>query len=123
LSLHKPLKTGKIPSLPEVKNGNRQDIKYVLNNIGISSHQIQGSAEGEWVKSEYNVQSLNLIEIPVDVQLVPDVKGMGLRDALYLLENRGLKVQVQGYGHVVYQSLLANSKVVKGATILLQLQP
>ena len=123
LSLHKPLKTGKIPSLPEVKNGNRQDIKYVLNNIGISSHQIQGSAEGEWVKSEYNVQSLNLIEIPVDVQLVPDVKGMGLRDALYLLENRGLKVQVQGYGHVVYQSLLANAKVVKGATILLQLQP
>jgi cell division protein FtsI (penicillin-binding protein 3) len=48
---------------------------------------------------------------------------MGLRDALYLLENRGLKVQVQGYGHVVYQSLLANAKVVKGATILLQLQP
>ena len=123
LSLHKPLKMGKIPSLPEVKNGYRNDIKQVLNAIGISSHQIQGSLESEWVKSDYNVQSLNLTEIPVDVNLVPDVKGMGLRDALYLLENRGLKVQVQGYGHVVSQSITANTKVLKGAIIHLQLQP
>ena len=54
---------------------------------------------------------------------VPNVVNMPLHEAIYLLENRGLKVQVQGYGHVVYQSLLANAKVVKGATILLQLQP
>jgi cell division protein FtsI (penicillin-binding protein 3) len=36
---------------------------------------------------------------------IPSVVGMGLKDALYVLENRGLKVQFSGYGKVVAQSL------------------
>jgi cell division protein FtsI (penicillin-binding protein 3) len=43
---------------------------------------------------------------------IPSVVGMGLKDALYLLENRGLKVQFSGYGKVVSQSLTPGQPVV-----------
>lgn len=52
---------------------------------------------------------------------VPDVTGMGLKDALYLLENAGLKVSVSGRGKVLYQSLVANSFFKKGESIKIQL--
>lgn len=52
---------------------------------------------------------------------VPDVIGMGLKDALYLLENAGLKVSVSGRGKVLYQSLVANSFFKKGESIKIQL--
>ena len=52
---------------------------------------------------------------------VPDVTGMGLKDALYLLENVGLKVTVAGRGKVLYQSLAANTIFRKGESIKIQL--
>lgn len=52
---------------------------------------------------------------------VPDVLGMGLKDAVYLLENRGLKVDISGKGKVVKQSLLANTSFNKGDKINLEL--
>ncbi|WP_123985345.1 penicillin-binding protein [Taibaiella soli] len=53
--------------------------------------------------------------------MVPDVKGMGLKDAVYLLENQGLRVQVEGNGVVQTQSVTAGTPVVKGQTIVIQL--
>lgn len=50
---------------------------------------------------------------------VPDVTGMGLRDALYILENAGLKVHTIGYGFVASQSIVAGSPLVKDQTIVL----
>ena len=50
-----------------------------------------------------------------------DVKGMGLKDAIYLLENRGLKVITEGYGAVKYQSIIAGSSVVRGTYIVIKL--
>jgi cell division protein FtsI (penicillin-binding protein 3) len=53
--------------------------------------------------------------------IVPDVKGMGLKDAVYLLENMNLKVAVMGKGKVVNQSLTAGSNFNKGQIISLLL--
>jgi cell division protein FtsI (penicillin-binding protein 3) len=53
--------------------------------------------------------------------VVPDVKGMGLRDAVYLLETSGLKVQVSGSGKVVAQSIEAGTRIEKGRNIIIQL--
>lgn len=122
LELHKPLKKQNNPGMPDVKSGNRQDIKYVLNHLYISSHQIKGNAETEWVKAARDVQSVNLKELQTGSGLVPDVSGMGLRDAAYLLENRGLKVAPEGYGRVVSQSLPAGSRIVRGNVIYLKLR-
>ena len=52
---------------------------------------------------------------------VPDVTGMGLKDALYILENAGLKVNTEGRGKVVYQSLVQNTGFTRGETIKIQL--
>jgi len=123
ISLHKPIVRLAAPSMPKVKNGNRSDIKYVLNHIGISSHQIIGSAESEYVRSSPSVQSLNLKEITTDVNLIPDVVGMGLKDAVYLLENRGVKVIVEGYGSICFQSIPAGTRTSKGNIIYLRLNP
>ena len=54
-------------------------------------------------------------------RVVPDVKGFGLKDAINMLENKGLKVVVKGRGRVVAQSLLPGTKVNKGQQIIIQL--
>lgn len=50
---------------------------------------------------------------------IPDVVGMGLKDAVYLLENRGLKVTATGRGKVVNQSLAGGTNINKTQTISL----
>ncbi len=52
---------------------------------------------------------------------VPNVRGMGARDAIYVLENLGLKVQVQGRGFVREQSILPGTRVTKGSRITIRL--
>jgi len=53
--------------------------------------------------------------------VTPDVVGMGLKDAVYLLENKGLKVSVTGRGRVMNQSLVAGTIYKKGQNISLAL--
>lgn len=53
--------------------------------------------------------------------IMPDVMGMGLKDAVYLLENSGMQVQVQGRGKVRTQSVPAGTRIAKGQSITLQL--
>jgi cell division protein FtsI (penicillin-binding protein 3) len=49
--------------------------------------------------------------------IIPDVKGMGLKDAVYILENVGLKVKVSGKGKVFNQSIIAGTASRKGQLI------
>ena len=53
--------------------------------------------------------------------LVPNVKGMGARDAVYVLENLGLKVNVTGRGFVREQSLSPGTRLTKGNRITIRL--
>ena len=53
--------------------------------------------------------------------VMPDVKGMGLKDAVYMLETSGLQVQVVGKGKVQSQSIQPGTAIVKGQNIILQL--
>ena len=64
---------------------------------------------GKYNNDESSRPSVTAYEI--DETRVPDVVGMGLNDALYLLENCGLKVEVEGHGKVKKQSLSAGSLV------------
>jgi cell division protein FtsI (penicillin-binding protein 3) len=51
--------------------------------------------------------------------IIPSVLGMGLKDAVYLMENKGLKVTASGKGRVSNQSLLAGTTFKKGQKITL----
>jgi cell division protein FtsI (penicillin-binding protein 3) len=52
---------------------------------------------------------------------MPNVRGMGLKDALFLLENMGVRVSVKGKGKVTSQSVSAGEAIAKGASVVLEL--
>jgi cell division protein FtsI (penicillin-binding protein 3) len=56
---------------------------------------------------------------PVDA--VPNVVGMGLRDAIYLLESEGLMVKPVGFGTVLHQSMKPGQPILKGQQIVIEL--
>ena len=57
-----------------------------------------------------------------DLSVMPDVTGMGLKDALFLLEERGLKVSVSGRGAVKSQSIKAGTQIQRGASVQIVLK-
>lgn len=75
----------------------------------------------EWVYSE-NKDSLNeLKHWNPERNLMPNVENMSLKDALYLLENMGLKVHIVGSGKVKQQSIPEGSNIQRGIPIVLML--
>ncbi|MBL7762372.1 MAG: transpeptidase family protein [Chitinophagaceae bacterium] len=99
--------------------GYSSDIKNVYKTLNID--YTDSALQNNW-SSVYasNYQPL-MKPTAVRKQIVPNVKGMGLKDALYLLENIGLKVQVKGKGKVVTQSVAPGSAFGKGNTIVIEL--
>ena len=53
---------------------------------------------------------------------VPDVRGMGLKDAIYALENNGYRCTYEGMGHVVSQSLAPGTTHTQGKTVHIRLK-
>ncbi|HLF64900.1 MAG TPA: penicillin-binding protein [Saprospiraceae bacterium] len=76
--------------------------------------------DSEWVDMTGSEEEMFLGRT-VEENILPDVRGMGVRDALYLLENAGLIVRVTGAGLVRSQSLLPGTRVSKGMQIELKL--
>lgn len=121
VNMYDPLKEQKFvgsPKLPEAKIGEKKATQNVLKSLGIKA-SIPGNASYVKVDSSSGVLAKNM---KIVQGAVPDVSGMGLRDALYVLGNSGLKAQVRGRGKVVRQSLLAGTRVNKGVPIILELQ-
>ena len=90
--------------MPDYDAGFLTDIKTVLKELEIKYHI---RSDNDWaIIRAYEPDSLKLMKRTVTQKQVPNVLGMGLRDALFLLENRGLQVQVNGsYGKVKQQSI------------------
>ena len=61
-------------------------------------------------------------EITLKKGLVPDLKGYGLKDALYALETLGMRCQYEGSGHVVSQSPAPGTKAKADQTVKLILK-
>lgn len=109
------------PRTPVSMSGHAGDLRTVFTALHVP---YEASAEGEWVTTEAEDSTVVLKHrvIPSDaLDLVPNVMGMGLRDALYILENRGLRVRVQGSGMVRRQSLPPGTRARQGSTILIEL--
>ncbi len=110
--------------LPQVKIAYHDDVKNIYNKLGVSSHQKNDTSDHndhEWVSAEVNKKTVTLQQQKMQKEMVPNVKGMGLKDAVYLLENSGLRVFVEGAGKVQQQSLLPGQKIIKGMSINLKL--
>jgi cell division protein FtsI (penicillin-binding protein 3) len=102
--------------------GLKTDINKILNVFKLSF--IDSAITGSWRSiSMYNNQALlRSAAIPSQSgNITPDVRGLGLKDAVYLLENFGLRVSAGGKGKVIYQSITAGSNFNKGQKIDIQL--
>jgi cell division protein FtsI (penicillin-binding protein 3) len=121
LASHKPMIARITPdtkSLPTVKAGSQDELTMICNRLGISNHPVAGALEDEWVKADSQNRSYNFRSNKVVTNRVPDVTGMTIRDALYLLGNQGLKIRKLGNsGRVKTQSLPAGSPIEKGSVI------
>lgn len=110
-------------SLPVCKNGLKQDFMNIFDEL---DYELDGRADvkgNDWVMTASG-EGENVVLKPrrVNNSLIPNVKGMGLRDALYLLENAGLKVGVSGSGMVQSQSLTPGGDAREGAYIHIELR-
>jgi cell division protein FtsI (penicillin-binding protein 3) len=99
---------------PLVKAGHFDDLRYLCNQMGISNH---GRESEEWVVANVSDNSIRWKNKPYKGDEVPDVSGMTLKDALYILENKGLKVNHRGRGRVVSQSQPPGTHTLQGSSI------
>ncbi len=103
--------------------GNTNDIKNVYTAMNMSFRD--SGVQSTWAFVAARPGSTN--EQPVvkataiQNRLMPNVRGMGLKDAIYLLENMGLKVAIRGKGKVSMQSVAPGTALTKGIIVTLEL--
>lgn len=99
--------------------GNTADIKNVFTtlNVGYTDSAINGNWSNVFATNYQPVIKAGSVK----KQVMPNVKGMGLKDALYLLESLGVKVSVKGKGKVTGQSIEAGSALSKEMKVILEL--
>ena len=108
--------------IPDVKAGEMRETKYVLDELQIKSQgTISSSAKYVWGNTYPAPQAVVVNTHELMNNFVPSVIGMGAKDAVYLLENKGLKVKLNGVGKVKSQSIANGTRVQKGQTIQLTL--
>lgn len=120
--------------IPYSKNGYREELEAVLGQLDIPVHpgpsdqseqsdrsnpSAAAGHPGPWVMTRKTDGYVRLDPLTVREHLVPNVKEMGLKDAVWLLENAGLRVIVHGRGKVLEQSIPPGSPIEKGQKIIL----
>ncbi|GAA4494002.1 hypothetical protein GCM10023172_03410 [Hymenobacter ginsengisoli] len=116
--------------VPLVRAGLQQEIALVCDRIGLPG-QTHATGGEEWVRATAAVDTAfvaRTVSLRPDASVahpgrMPDVRGLTLRDALFLLENRGLKVQTSGSGRVREQSLAPSEFAKRGLVVGLVLAP
>ena len=107
-----------VASAPEAGNGYMPDISRVLNGLDA---RLKKSARNEWVATRESGDTVRMIGLDFHKGLVPDVRGMSLRDAVYILENSGLRVRYNGMGKVLRQSPDHGARVNEGSLVFLDM--
>ena len=107
-----------VDSMMYTFNGMKKEVQTISAQFGFTyTDQLVGNWRISFLKNKtVQSQTFNTVDA-----FMPDVKGMGLKDALYVLETAGMKVQVSGKGKINNQSVVAGSPVAKGQQIVLYL--
>ena len=105
-------------SVPEAGNGTREDINEVLRELDV---RYKRTANDDWVSTRERGDTIRLVGLSVTKGFVPDVRGMSLRDAVFLLENSGYRVKYNGKGKVLRQSPAQGARYFEGQIVSLEL--
>lgn len=112
---------------PDVKSGNIIAADYVLTHLGYETRaDWSGSyADGNpiWGHATRGNGHIALTrQAKTQANVMPDVTGMGARDAVFLIESRGVKTKLYGRGKVTQQSIAAGHTISKGIACILTLR-
>jgi len=99
--------------------GWKHDFQQVFSTMKLGMQDSSSSAKWAYVQRQDDISTARRLQ--VIRKAMPNVKGMGLKDAIYLLENMDLKVVAKGVGKVSQQSLTAGTSITKGQTVYLDL--
>jgi cell division protein FtsI (penicillin-binding protein 3) len=99
--------------------GYHEDIQDICNYLEIPVDT--SSSHTTWVVTQDNGQNIKFLPRYERQEVVPNVKGMGARDAIFLLEKLGLKTKLQGRGIIINQSIKPGTKVIRGNEIILKM--
>lgn len=102
---------------PDFMIGNKNDLEIILNH---SQVPFKNETKSKWVVLNPLTDRLALQKRKIEKSKVPNIVGMGLKDAMYVLENLGLKVKFTGNGKVLSQSILPGTDI-NGQTVVVRL--
>ena len=120
-TLQPPLNKTKIAQaeIPYSKSGDTEETLHALKVLKIPT--IENYKNSEWVETNREENTIRLESKKLPQNLMPNVVSMGLKDAIYILENAGLKVKVKGRGSIRQQSIPAGSRIKDGQTVVLEM--
>ena len=110
--------------IPNVKSGEVNETKYVLDALKVQNREQFtpiGFGKKTWGTAQQSSNAVIITERMTLKNFMPGVIGMGAKDAVYLLESKGLKVSLSGMGKVQSQSIPQGTRIVKGQTVTIQL--
>ncbi|MBR2932244.1 MAG: transpeptidase family protein [Rikenellaceae bacterium] len=117
-----PIEPSTVPHRPtQVKGGNTEQMREVASELDMA---FTTDVRRGWSLAEVDdsTQRAEFSEVATDQNKMPRVVGMGLKDAIYLLESHGLRVGFTGHGRVTSQSVAAGTAVRRGDYVQLVLK-
>ena len=101
--------------------GMKSELSSIFTSLNLT--YTDSGTSGYWrsaqIKNNAGILNTPSVSNSTSGSVTPNVVGMGLKDAVYLLENKGLKVTVTGRGKVMNQSLTAGTNFNKNQNIAL----
>ncbi|MDO5759606.1 MAG: penicillin-binding protein [Bacteroidota bacterium] len=102
---------------PIMTYGNAENYSLLCKNLGLSVPKFQS----QWIKTYSMNGKPHCSEQQFTKSIMPNVVGLTIRDAVYMLENMGLKVSFAGYGKVISQSIAKGKYIHSGQEVFLNL--
>ena len=120
LEMHEELESDTSNSvIPSAAIAQWTDLNSIYGHLNINTHT--RDQDSEWVYAIPEADSVTLKEREFSQGFVPRVIGMVAADAIYLLENAGLTVEIVGAGRIYKQSIIPGTRITKGRTIVIEL--
>ena len=109
----------KVVEIPYSKNGYSRETITALKDLGIKTAISENVKD--WVITQREDDKVVLGNKKFIDNLMPDLVTMGLKDALYIIENMGMQAEVKGRGSVRSQSIPPGSRISKGEKVILEM--
>lgn len=105
--------------VPYTKNSHREELKNALSYLDIKVND--DNVNSDWVLTTRLDSCVNLSNRTITENLMPNVKGMGVKDAVFILENLGLSVELEGRGTILKQSIAPGTRISKGDLVVIEM--